>query len=405
MPVYEYRAVTSAGKQVKGVVDAQNPADARGKLRKDGVFLTEIRESNAAKPGPTAPGNIRFSRGVPVQDIAIMTRQLSTLVAAGIPLVESLTALVDQVENIKLKQALSEVREKVNEGSSLADALKLHPKVFSPLFINMVRAGEASGALEIVLNRLADFTENQMQLRGKLMSAMAYPIIMVFLGIAALALIFAFVIPKLVSLYDNLEQVLPLPTRILIGMSEAVTNYWYIMLALAFLIPWLVKKYITSKKGEVVYHRFLLHMPIFGPMFRMVAIARFSNTLSTLLASGVPILLAMDIVKNIVNNVILARVLESVRTNLSEGDSIAEPLKRSGEFPPLVTHMIAIGEKTGEVESMLEKVSETYNRQVDARVSTLTSLMEPIIIVVMSVVIGFIVFSVMLPIINMGSDL
>ncbi len=404
MPVYEYKAVNSAGKNIKGVIDAPNPSEARGRLRKDGVFLTEIAESQA-ESGETAPGNIRFSRGVSTQDISIMTRQLATLVGSGIPIAESLKALVDQVENLRLKGALSDVRERVTEGMNLADAMSKHPKVFSPLFVNMIRAGEVSGALEIVLNRLADYTENQSRLKGKIGSTMAYPAIMLVIGAAALVIIFTFVIPKLVKLYEDLGQALPLPTQILIGISRFITGYWWLLIFLVVISIFGFRAFIKSKKGRKVWHRFLLKMPIFGSLFQMVAVSRFANTLSTLLASGVPILLAMDIVKNVVNNVILSEVIENVRTNVSEGDSIAEPLRRSGEFPPLITHMIAIGEKTGEVEAMLSKASETYDNQIDAKVSTLTSLIEPIMIVIMAVVVGFIVFSVMLPIFQMNQGI
>jgi len=401
MQVFEYKAVTPAGKNIKGIIDAPNASEARSRLRKEGVFLTEIQETKGEET-PAAPGNIRFSRGVSAQDITIMSRQLATLVAAGIPVVESLTALVDQVENVKLKRALSDVREKVNEGSSLADAMAAHPKIFANLFVNMVRAGEASGALEIVLNRLADFNENQTRLRGKIAATMAYPAIMLFIGGAALVVIFTMVIPKLVRLYEDLKQALPLPTRILIGISHFATSYWYVVVALAMIVFFSVRAYIRTPAGRRRFDKFTLNMPIFGALFRMVAIARFANTLSTLLASGVPILLAMDIVRKVVNNVVLADVIEHVRTNVSQGDSIAEPFRRSGEFPPLVTHMIAVGEKTGQVEAMLTKVAETYNNQVDARVATLTSLLEPVMIVIMAVVIGFIVFSVMLPIFQMN---
>lgn len=404
MPVYEYKAVNAAGKNVKGVIDAPNTSEARSRLRKDGIFLTDIAETKADS-GQTAPGNIRFSRGVSSQDVAIMTRQLATLVGSGIPIAEALKALVDQVENLRLKGALSDVRERVTEGSTLADAMAKHPKAFSALFVNMIRAGEVSGALEIVLNRLADYSENQTRLKGKIGSTMAYPAIMLVIGAAALVIIFTFVIPKLVKLYQDLGQALPLPTQILIAISQVITSYWWLLLILTFLTIVGLRSFIRSKKGKKAYHRFLLRMPIFGSLFQMVAVSRFANTLSTLLASGVPILLAMDIVKNVVNNVILAEVIENVRTNVSEGDSIAEPLRRSGEFPPLITHMIAIGEKTGEVEAMLSKASETYDNQIDAKVATLTSLIEPIMIVIMAVIVGFIVFSVMLPIFQMNQGI
>jgi len=231
---------------------------------------------------------------------------------------------------------------------------------------------------------------------------MAYPAIMMIIGAAALVIIFTFVIPKLVKLYEDLKQALPLPTRLLIGISNFVTGYWWLLLGLGIGAFFGMRSYLRTPNGRRNLHRFLLHMPIFGTLFRMVAVSRFANTLATLLASGVPILQAMDIVKNIVNNLILAEVIDKVRTNVSEGDSIAEPLRRSGEFPPLLTHMIAIGEKTGEVEAMLSKAAETYDNQIDSRISAMTSLIEPIMIVIMAVVVGFIVFSVMMPIFQMN---
>jgi general secretion pathway protein F len=400
MPVFQYKAVLSSGKSTKGIIDAPNASEARARLRKEGIFLTEIAESKAGD-APSLPGNVQISGGVSLQDVTIMTRQLATLVASGIPLVESLTALVDQIENLKLKRILSDVREKVNEGTSLAEAMRAHPRAFSNLFVNMVRAGEASGALDVVLNRLADYNENQSRLRGKIISALAYPAIMMVIGAFALIGIFTFVIPKIVFLYKDMGKSLPLPTQILINVSKLFTSYWYVGLFLILTAFFGIRGYLRTPGGRKRFDRFLLHMPLFGPVFRMVAISRFANTFSSLLASGVPILVSLDIVKNVLNNKVLSEVIESVRTNISEGDSIAEPLRRSGEFPPLVTHMIAIGEKTGEVEAMLQKVSETYNNQVDARVATMTSLLEPLLIVVMAAVIGSIVISVMLPLLNM----
>lgn len=403
MPLYEYKAINTAGKNLKGVVNAASPTDAKTKLRKDGLYLTEIKESQGGQED-SVPGNVKIGFGGRVNsgDIAMMTRQLATLIGAGIPLVESLTALSEQVENLSLKKALSDIRDKVNEGASMADAMKAHQNIFSSLFINMIRAGELSGAFEQVLDRLADYSENQDRLKGKVMSALAYPIVMMLIAFLALIAIFAFVIPKLVRLYEDMDQALPLPTQILIGISNAFTQYWYLLILMGAAIIFLIKKYLKTDSGKYNFHSSLLKMPIFGKMFRMVSIARFSSTLSTLLASGVPILTAMDIVKNVINNLVLTNVIEKVRVNLREGDSISEPLKRSGEFPPLVTHMISVGEKTGELERMLSKIAETYNNQVDQQVSTITSLIEPIMMVVLMVGIGFIVMSVMLPIFNMN---
>jgi len=402
MPVFEYKGVNAKGKSLKDFIDAPNVAEARTRLRRDNIFVTEIVESLKAQAASSSQ-KVSFSSGVSVQDLSLMTQQLATLLASGVPLVDSLSALVDQVESIKLKQALSDIRGRVNEGSSLADAMKQHPKIFNNLYTNMIRAGEASGALEAVLDRLTLFTENQNKLQGKIISAMAYPIFMMIMGVVSVIIIMTVVMPKLIDLYSGLNQALPLPTRILIWGSNIMTSYWYILLALAFFIGWMIRRYLKTDEGRYWLDSKLLTLPLFGSLFRMVAVARFANTLSTLLASGVKILDSMDIVKKVVDNRVLAEVIEKVRVSISEGDSIAEPLRKSKQFPPLVTHMIAVGEKSGELESMLAKVAETYNNQVETKVETLTSLIEPLMILLMVGVIGSIIMSVMLPIFQMSN--
>lgn len=403
MPVFEYKGVDTKGKNIKGYVDANNTADARTRLRRENVFVTEIAESLKVQAASSSTDIPFFARNVSVQDLSLMTQQLSTLLASGVPLVDSLSALVDQVENIKLKQALSDIRGRVNEGSSLADSMRQHPKIFNNLYTNMIRAGEASGALEAVLDRLTIFTENQNRLQGKVISAMAYPIFMILMSVVSVIVIMTVVMPKLIDLYAGLDQALPLITRILIAASNFMTGYWYILIALTGFIVWIVRRYLKTEKGKYWLDEKLLNLPLFGSLFRMVAVSRFANTLSTLLASGVPILTSMDIVKRVVDNRVLADVLERVRVNLAEGDSIAEPLRKSKQFPPLVTHMIAVGEKSGELEAMLAKVADTYTNQVETKVETLTSLIEPIMILVMVVVIGSIIASVMLPIFQMSN--
>ncbi|MEZ4845879.1 MAG: type II secretion system inner membrane protein GspF [Bdellovibrionota bacterium] len=404
MPVFEYKGVNAKGKALKDFIDAPNISEARTRLRRENIFVTEIVESLKAQAASSSQ-KISFSSGVSVQDLSLMTQQLGTLLSSGVRLVDSLSALVDQVESIKLKQALSDIRGRVNEGSSLADAMRQHPKIFNNLYTNMIRAGEASGALEAVLDRLSTFTENQNKLKGKIVSAMAYPIFMIIMGIASVIIIMTVVMPKLIDLYSGLNQALPLPTRILIWCSNFMTSYWYILLALAGIAGWMIVKYLRTDKGAYWLDNKLLNLPLFGPLFRMVAVARFANTLSTLLASGVKILPAMDIVKKVVDNRVLAEVIENARENVSEGATIAEPLKKSKQFPPLVTHMIAVGEKSGELEAMLEKVAQTYNQQVETKVETLTSLIEPLMILLMVGVIGSIIMSVMLPIFQMSNAL
>lgn len=412
MPVFEYTGLTEAGKNVRGIRDAESSKTLRSVLRKDGVYLTEARPAEAgAVAGEQKTGLARevdvaaalgFG-GVSSQDLAIATRQLATLIAAGIPLVEGLTALVDQVEQPRLKKIMGVVKQKVNEGSSLADALKEHPKVFTDLYVNMIRAGESSGALDVVLVRLADFTEGQALLRNKIIGAMLYPAIMVVVGIAIVGILFVVVIPKVTKIFEDMNVTLPWTTRILIALSSFARDYWYVVLLSIPASIYGVRRYVKTPRGRAWWDRAQLKAPVFGDLVRMLAISRFAKTLSTLLASGVPLLTAMDIVKNIVSNTLLSSVIDNARDAIREGESIAAPLKRSGQFPPLVYHMIAIGEKSGQLEEMLQNVAKSYESQVEMRVAALTSLLEPLMIVLMGGGVAFIVFSILMPIMQLNT--
>jgi general secretion pathway protein F len=412
MPVFEYSGLTEAGKNVRGIRDAESSKMLRSMLRKDGVYLTEARPAEAgAVAGEEKTGLARevdvaamlgFG-GVSSQDLAIATRQLATLIAAGIPLVEALTALVDQVEQPRLKKIMGVLKQKVNEGSSLADALKEHPKVFTELYVNMIRAGESSGALDVVLVRLADFTEAQAQLRNKIIGAMLYPAIMVVVGIAIVGILFVVVIPKVTKIFEDMNVTLPWTTRILIALSSFARDYWYLVLIFIPAFFYGLRRWIRTSRGRAWWDRTQLRAPVFGELIRMLAISRFAKTLATLLASGVPIITAMDIVKNIVTNTLLSDVIDKARDAIREGESIAAPLKRSGQFPPLVYHMIAIGEKSGQLEEMLQNVAKSYESQVEMRVAALTSLLEPLMIVLMGGGVAFIVFSILMPIMQLNT--
>ena len=404
MPVFEYKGLDAKGKNVGGIFDAPDAKALRAQLRKTGVFLTEIIQE--AKSKNLGNRDVKLGGGrIKTMDIAVMTRQLATLIHAGIPLVDSLTALVEQVDKERLKRVLSKIRERVNEGASLGDSLGDHPKVFSTLYINMIRAGESSGTLDLVLARLSDFTEHQVRLRSKVMGAMMYPLIMICVGILIVTILFVVVVPKIMKIFDRLQATLPLPTQILIGVSNFVKNYWWLMFIVTFLTIFLSVRYVRTEGGRLKWDRFMLKVPIFGSLSRMIAIARFTKTLSTLLASGVPILTALNIVKNVLGNKVLENVIDEARVSIQEGESIAAPLKRSKQFPPIVTHMIAIGEKSGELEGMLGNVADAYDSQVETKINTLTSLLEPIMIVLMGGVVGFIVFSILLPILKMNQAL
>ena len=405
MPIYAYKGVNNSGKSVNGTREAESPKAIKLLLRREGIFLTEFNEAGPVKKKSARKSfdSSLFAERVNSQDLAVATRQLATLVGAGIPLVSSLNALIEQIDNQTLKGILAAVKQRVNEGASLGDALSEHPKVFSGLYTNMVRAGESSGALDVVLNRLADFTENQAQLRSKLVGTMVYPVLMLVMAVGVTAMLFVFVIPKISKIFASQRMALPVPTQILIGTSNFLTNYWPILLLALVFGGWGFRRYIRSEKGKPRWDRFTLNAPLFGGLIRMIAITRFCKTLGTLLASGVPLLTAFDIVKNVLENTVLTDVVDTVRDCVKEGDTIAAPLKRSGEFPPIVTHMIDIGEKSGELEPMLMNVAASYDVQVEAKLRAMTSILEPIIIVVMGVVVACIVFAILMPMLQMSS--
>lgn len=403
MAVFTYRGMDLAGKKVSGIVDAENIKSARLKLRKQNIYPTQVFEGGSGQ----ASGNFfsallqRFKK-VKVEDIAMMTRQLSTLVNANIPLVDALTAMTDQITHPKLQSAITDIKERVKEGSRLADAMRSHADIFSDLYINMVYAGEISGALDTILLRLADFTESQARLRRKVKGAMIYPIIMIVVGMGLMGIVLGFLIPKITKIFAKSKQTLPLPTQIVMGMSDFVVYYWWLIFILIGLFYFLYSKYRKTEKGHETLDRYKLRLPLFGSIFRMVAIARFSRTLSTLMKSGVQLMKGLEISKDVVENVVLSNSIAETRVAVKEGESIAGPLKRSKQFPPMVLHMIALGEKTGELEMMLSRIADSYEEQVDNKISSLMTALEPLIIIVMGFSVGFIALSVILPILKMN---
>ena len=404
MAVFEFRGILmGTGKSVQGTRDAENVKALRGQLRKDGILLTGATEEAAAKEQKKGHLEIkRFFERPNVNDVAIMTRQLATLIKAKIPLFEALSALIEQVEKEGLRRALTNVRDQVREGTSFADALKDHPTIFSDMYVNMVRAGEASGRLEQVIARLTDFIEKQAKLKGKVTSALAYPVLMMIIAIILISVLMIAVVPKVTSIFENMGRALPWYTQLLITVSEFTAGYWWLIIALGVGAWYLFKRWRTTPEGRHTWHSFVLRMPIFGPLVQMVAIARFTRTLATLLSAGVALLQAMGIVRDVLGNAALERVVETATGSIREGQSIADPLKASGQFPPMVTHMIAIGEKSGQLEEMLENIAEAYDSSVDNRIQMLTSLLEPLIIVVMGAGVAFIAMSILFPLIQMS---
>jgi general secretion pathway protein F len=402
MPVYEYKGVTSRGKQVSGVQDGEGLKAVRSKLKKDGIVVLEIHEGGGLRVRGSR--QIRFgSRGVRLGDLANATRQLATLLSSGLPLMDALTVLVEQEEAQALKSALSSVRDAVREGASLADALKANPKVFSQLYMNMVSAGEASGTLEITLDRLADFLDEQVRFRGRFAAALAYPALMSVIGVGVLFFLFAFVMPRVVGMFEDMKQQLPFITLALLWVVKFLSTLWWAILIVLGAAVYYARKYIATPAGKAWLDARLLRLPVFGALIRMIAVSRFTRTLGTLLESGVPTLTALDIVRAVVGNTVLADAIYKARENVREGEPIADPLRRSGLFPPVVIQMVAVGEKSGELEKMLLKISDSFDRTVETRITALMSLLEPVIILVMGLIVGFIVVAILLPILQMST--
>ncbi len=412
MPVYAYKGLNDKGRNVGGIIDADTPKTARLKLRRIGVYPTDVIEEREQKAKEEAGGAANtvagldlgglFAARITPQDLSLITRQLSTLVGAGLPLVECLGALIEQIDNSRQKRILSQVRQRVVEGGTLADAMQAHPRVFNDLYVNMVRAGEASGALDIVLLRLADYTERSALLRSKVRAALTYPVLMGIASSGILLFLLSYVVPKVTRIFTESKQTLPTMTVVLLAVSNFASNYWWLIVGLAVVAVIAVRVSMRTEAGLLRFDNTVLRIPYFGKVIKKVALARFARTLSTLLVGGIPLLHALDIVKHVVMNSVLKNAIEEGRTSIREGQSVAEPLKRSGHFPPLLVHMIAVGEKSGELEQMLSRAADAYDNEVEASVSALSSIMEPMMIIFMGGVVLFIVMAILLPIFQLN---
>lgn len=408
MPVYQYRGYKADGGSATGIVDAESPKVARLKLRKDGVFPTEMEEQKGAGRSTTTRAGARATSGggrsasLTVNDVALMTRQMATLLVAGLPLVDSLGVLMDQTEKKTIKSLLADVREAIRGGASYSAVLERYPKDFSPIYVHMVRAGESSGALDQILFRLAEFLEKQLALKNKVTNAILYPAIMLVVGTLILFFLVTFVVPKITAVFLHSKQALPWPTVVLMEVSRFCADYWMVLLGLILGAIWMVRRLLRTEAGQLLRDRVVLKIPLIGQVARMVSISRLASTLATMLSSGVQLLDALDVSRRVMNNRVLEQAVEEARQNIREGETIAEPLKRSGEFPPLVTHMIAVGEKSGEMEEMLRRIGQIFDGEVDRVITRFTSLLEPVMIVVMGVIVLFIVVAILLPIFEMG---
>jgi general secretion pathway protein F len=398
--------MTSAGRATRGFVDADSDRSARQKLRREGIYLTELAPSEGAARAERDARPARFSlawlRPIPGSDLAIATRQLATLLGAGIPLVESLGALTEQVEHARLKSVIGQVRDRVNEGATLADALA-RAGPFSNLFVSMVRAGETGGALEQVLRRLADYLESQVRTRNRVLSIMLYPMMMMgFAGLVVVVLV-TVVLPQITQLLEGFDMPLPWYTQAIISASYFLRGWWWALLAVALAVGVVLRALLRTERGRERFDGLKLRLPVFGRVNRILAISRFTRTLSTLLAGGIPIVRALEISKFVAANHVIGGAIDRARESITEGSSISGPLKRSGQFPPLVTHMVDVGEKSGELEAMLAKVADTYDEQVETAVTRLTALLEPMLILIMVGIVLFIILATLVPLLELTS--
>ncbi|MAG34443.1 MAG: type II secretion system protein GspF [Deltaproteobacteria bacterium] len=412
MPVYAYKGVNQAGKPAKGTITAEGVRAARAKMRAAGVFLTEIDETQASPAGePSAATsgsglNIRINLPVrvPAMERAMATRQLATLVGAGVPLVESLSALVEQTEHRALKGVLAQVRDRVNEGSSLADALVSTGR-FDNLYVSMVRAGEASGALEAVLARVADYLEDQVRLNNRVLSILTYPLFMLLFAGVVVGVMVTLVLPQITELLVSQNLDLPWYTIAVIGFSNLLRGYWWLLILIGIGLALLYRAVARSEGGRSFLDRFWLRLPVIGRVIRFLAIARFTRTLGSLLASSVNIVQALNIARHVANNSVFEQAADAARESILEGAALAIPLRASGQFPPLVTTMVEVGERSGDLEGMLIKVADTYEEQVETSVSRLTSLLEPVLILVMVGIVGIIIMAVLMPMLQLTESI
>lgn len=402
MPQFTYISKDKTGRTMKGEVQAQDRKHALDILRKQELLILKLEEAKAKKALFSSFGSL-WKKKIPLDEIVIFTRQLATMTGAGITIIGSLDTMTYQVDNPEFKRVLEDVRDLVNTGSSLSEAMGRHTSVFSAYFVNMIRAGESSGMLDDVLERVALYLEKSNALQKKIQSAMIYPTVVSSMALIITLVMIMKVIPVFKDIFSGFGAALPGPTQFLINISDGLRKYFWLVIIFLIGIVGAIRWQMRTEKGRIALDGLKLKLPIFGILLKKVAISKFSRTLGTLIKSGVPILSALEIVAKTSGNLIVEQAIENVSQSVREGESIAQPMEKSGIFPPIVTRMISVGEKSGELEKMLEKISDFYDEQVDTAVDGLTSMLEPLVIAFLGIVIGGIVLCMFLPIFKMST--
>ncbi len=404
MPVFKYIALTDQGVNQAGVQEGDNARDVRAQLRGENLYVTTLEQITDLDESQTKKHwlKVQLPSRSRVRDVSLFTNQFSTLITSGVPLVECLAVLIEQAEKNKLKTVLMDVQEKIKQGSTLTSAMSHHPLYFDNLYISMIEAGEASGELDQILMRIGEYMDRRSGTQEKVLTAMTYPAIMTTVGVGVVMFLMAFVVPQITKIITGQGKLLPLPTQILISVSDVFRNFWwaFVLLAVATLVG--IRLYRATERGRYVTDRFMLRMPLLGSLFRKQSVSRFAITFSTLLKSGIPVLECLKILEDVVNNSVLCEALVQVREKITTGTDIATPLRDSGVFPPLVGYMVAVGEESGQLETILDRIAMAYEQEIDAATERLTRLIEPILILAMAAVVGFIVLSILLPIMSIS---
>jgi type IV pilus assembly protein PilC len=407
MASFTFEAVDGKGNKVKKDVEASDRDDAMAKIKGMGLFPTKVKEKEAAPaavaaaPGGKKKGKVFTIGGVSMRALTTFTQQLATLQDAGLPIVRSLRILEGQLKPSLLKNCLMDVADDVESGATLSEAMAKHPKAFDRLYVGMIKAGEAGGVLDTILDRLSHFMEKSLRLRKKVIGALIYPVVVTVVAVGILAGIMKFVIPAFQKMFKEVGVSLPVMTEILLAVSDFVQNYWYLLPGIPVVLVLLWKGIASTPRGKYMLDKFLLYMPVFGSIIHKSSISRFARTLGTLIASGVPILESLSITREATSNDVIAKAIDDVHASIREGESIAKPLQESGVFDDMLVNMIDIGEETGELDKMLVKIADNYDDDVDVAVESLTSIIEPILIVGMGGAVGFIVIALFLPLIEL----
>jgi type II secretion system protein F len=396
MALFSYKAKDPGGQLITGTIEAESNAMVVSRLQAMGYFPVSVENQTEKRPGAAAA--MRLGRRVRLADLATFNRQLSDLLNSGIPLVKALAVMQNQTANPVLVEVITSIQQDVSGGDSLAAAMSKHPRVFSKLYTAMVKSGEAGGMLDVVLARLADFAEQEAETRSKILSALAYPAVMVLVGIGAVFVMLTVVMPKILRIYGELNQALPLPTQMLLEANAFLVQYWYFLVGGLALLVFVAYRAFKSPEGRRAIDSLVVRLPVIGSIVVKQEIANFARTLGSLLHNGVSILPALEIVHGVLNNRVVADEVATIPQNVTQGEGVAAPLKKSKVFPPVVVNMMAIGEETGRLDDVLFKIARSYEMEVDRAVKTATGLIEPIIILAMGIVVGFIVISMLLPI-------